>query len=193
MVDMTQLADKPNQIESSRLRHRITVEEFEKAYFAGAFGQARLELIEGVIYDSPPMSDLQIASYVRLNKNLVKTLEEGMVFPRVPITFADDDSQPEPHFLVVKLEHFHDRKIKANEAALVIEVSDSTLEDDRGIKQKLYARNGVREYWIVNLKAKQLEVYRDPQGETFNTKFTLEVGKTCSPVAFPTRDVTWWV
>jgi Uma2 family endonuclease len=190
---MTQLADKPNQVESSRLRHRITVEEFEKAYFAGAFGQARLQLIEGITYDTPPMSNLQISSHVRLTKNLVLTLEESMVFPRVPLTFAEDDSQTEPHLTVVKLEDFHDRKIKASETALVIEVSDSTLEDDRGIKQKLYARNGVREYWIVNVKAKQLEVYRDPQGETFNTKFTLEVGKTCSPVAFPTRDVTWWV
>ena len=190
---MTQLADKPSHNESSRLRHRITVEEFEKAYFAGAFGQARLELIEGVILEMSPMGDTHVAWLFRLNKQLLLTLGEvAEVGSQVPISLGESDSQPEPDFVVVKLEDFQDRKIKANEAALVIEVSDSTLEDDRGIKQKLYARNGLREYWIVNVKAKQLEVYRDPQGETFNTKFTLEVGKTCSPEAFPTRDVTWW-
>jgi Uma2 family endonuclease len=193
-MTMTQLANKPSQNESSRLRHRITVAEFEKAYFAGAFGQVRLELIEGVILEMSPMGDAHVVWLFRLTKQLVMALGEvAEIASQIPIELDENDSQPEPDFVVVKLEDFHDRKIKASETALVIEVSDSTLEDDRGIKQKLYARNGVREYWIVNVKAKQLEVYRDPQGETFNTKFTLEVGKTCSPVAFPTRDVTWWV
>jgi Uma2 family endonuclease len=191
---LTQLVDNPSHNDSSRLRHRITVEEFEKAYFAGAFGQVRLELIEGVILEMSPMGNAHVVWLVRLTKQLVMALGEvAEIASQIPISLEESDSQPEPDFVVVKLEDFHDRKIRASETALVIEVSDSTLEDDRGIKQKLYARNGVREYWIVNLKAKQLEVYRDPQGETFNTKFTLELGKTCSPVAFPTRDVTWWV
>jgi Uma2 family endonuclease len=43
-----------------------------------------------------------------------------------------------------------------------LEVSDSTLRYDRGRKSSLYARAGIRDYWIVNLVDRQVEVYRDP-------------------------------
>jgi Uma2 family endonuclease len=41
-------------------------------------------------------------------------------------------------------------------------VSDSTLERDRTIKQRLYARAGIPVYWIVNLPEQQIEVYTEP-------------------------------
>ena len=48
--------------------------------------------------------------------------------------------------------------------ALVIEVSDSSLADDRGFKKGIYAEAGIAVYWIVNLVDNQVEVYTDPSG-----------------------------
>ncbi len=39
---------------------------------------------------------------------------------------------------------------------LLIEVSDSSLAYDQGIKRDLYARNGVREYWVVEVAVSDL-------------------------------------
>ena len=48
------------------------------------------------------------------------------------------------------------------DAALIVEVSDTTVSYDRRRKGSLYARAGVADYWIINLVRGQLEVYRNP-------------------------------
>jgi Uma2 family endonuclease len=52
-------------------------------------------------------------------------------------------------------------------ALLVIEVADSSLDEDRRVKAPLYAAAGVAEYWIVNLVEGVVEVHRDPRGDRY--------------------------
>src|SRR6266567_8676856 len=55
---------------------------------------------------------------------------------------------------------------------LVVEVLSPGAENerrDREVKVKLYSRHGVKEYWVVNWQAQNLEVYRRT-----NTLLTLE-------------------
>ncbi len=68
---------------------------------------------------------------------------------------------------------------------MVIEVSDSTLAHDRGMKLSQYALLSIREVWIVNLNAGYTEVYRDPQDGEYLTKFTVKKSQGVVPVAFP--------
>jgi Uma2 family endonuclease len=51
-------------------------------------------------------------------------------------------------------------------------MDDSTLHFDRREKLRMYARAGIPEYWMVNVRAKQIEIHRDPQGETYPVVFT---------------------
>jgi Uma2 family endonuclease len=44
--------------------------------------------------------------------------------------------------------------------SLVIEISDSTLDDDRDIKAPIYEKGGVRDYSIVDCQKKELLVFR---------------------------------
>jgi Uma2 family endonuclease len=76
--------------------------------------------------------------------------------------------------------------------ALVIEVADSTLAFDRSEKGSLYARAGIGEYWIVNLKDRALEIYREPLpasdapfGWRYGTMRSLGPGAVVSPLAAP--------
>lgn len=57
---------------------------------------------------------------------------------------------------------YDDRHPLAKEVALLIEVSDSTLDRDRGVKLRSYARAKISQYWIVNIKARQIEVFTSP-------------------------------
>jgi Uma2 family endonuclease len=57
-----------------------------------------------------------------------------------------------------------DRHPSAHDVALVIEVAESSLARDRDWKGAIYARELVRQYWIVNLQDRRLEVYTDPTG-----------------------------
>jgi len=80
------------------------------------------------------------------------------------------------------------------EAALIVEVSDSTLGYDRGDKARLYASAGVEDYWIINLQTPQLEVHRQPimDGRDFGgyrDVRTLRAGQAVAPLARPEAQV----
>lgn len=59
-------------------------------------------------------------------------------------------------------EDYRARQPGPEDVGLVIEVADSTLARDRGIKLRNYARAGIVIYWIVDLVGRQVEVYTVP-------------------------------
>ena len=67
---------------------------------------------------------------------------------------------------------------------LLIEVSDTTLAYDRGVKLPLYAAAGIPEVWIVDLERRRVLVHRQPTGAT-HFDITMVGEGTLSPVAFP--------
>ena len=73
---------------------------------------------------------------------------------------------------------------------LVVEVARTSLTKDRQRKGPLYARQGVADYWIVNLAARMLEVYREPiESATGRWKYEnvrlLKPGAVVGPLAEP--------
>jgi hypothetical protein len=74
----------------------------------------------------------------------------------------DDESEPEPDVAVVPGTWAGYRREPPVAPALVVEVAESSLAFDREDKGSLYARGGVRDYWILNLVDRALEVIHDP-------------------------------
>jgi Uma2 family endonuclease len=74
------------------------------------------------------------------------------------------DGEPEPDLVVARGQRrdFLVRHPGAADVGLLIEVADSTLGRDRGIKLRSYAQASIKCYWIVNLIDRQIEVYTDP-------------------------------
>jgi hypothetical protein len=75
-------------------------------------------------------------------------------------------SVPEPDVAVVPgtlddYEHAH-----PTTALLVVEVSNTSLKQDRLSKSRIYAAASIPEYWIVNLRESVVEVMRDPDPAT---------------------------
>ena len=46
----------------------------------------------------------------------------------------------------------------------MIEVADSSLDDDRKLMSRVYGGAGIPTYWIVNVVEGQIEVYSSPSG-----------------------------
>ncbi|WP_295440623.1 Uma2 family endonuclease [uncultured Thiodictyon sp.] len=101
----------------------------------------------------------------------------------------DNRSEPEPDLCVVPGVPRDYANSHPTQALLVIEVSDSTLEYDRTAKAAAYARNGIPEYWILNVRGRVLEVLTrpGPHGYAFKTVFP-EQGRIRSDV-FPTLTI----
>ena len=192
---MTQLA---NQIPTMPLtllerRYRFTVRDFEHLSKQNLFFGRKVELLDGEIIDMNADGDGHSTWTGSMNEKLVMAFfKKARVIPQQTMRLTEDFNMPVPDFTITPLERYEPRVVRSDEISIAIEISDSTLTDDRTFKQKLYARNGVLEYWILNVQAGQLEVYRDPEGETYKTKFTLSKGQSIVPLEFPDVNLEWW-
>jgi Uma2 family endonuclease len=110
----------------------------------------------------------------RANQRLSETLG-GEVYIQVqapvdlgPLTIAGQGSEPEPDIAVAEgpEARYDDHHPTPEELHLLIEVSASSLPQDRNYKAWLYASAGIRLYWIINLIDRQIEVYSDPDPAT---------------------------
>jgi Uma2 family endonuclease len=108
---------------------------------------------------------------------------------QLPIAL-DDESEPEPDVSVVPGTFRDYHREHPSRPVLVVEVSESSLAFDREYKGSLYARNGVTDFWIINLVDNVLEVYRDPTPEAaapygwrYRALQHLRAGEFTSPLA----------
>ena len=123
------------------------------------------------------------ASMVQKLNQLLMARLQGRFSLRIQSPLAlSDDSEPEPDAAVVPLGDYATEH--PTTAFLIIEVSDSSLRQDRG-KAAVYAGAGIGEYWIVNLGARTVEVYASPEGDRYAEVRTLRAGDTLRPVALP--------
>lgn len=147
----------------ARLR-RFTVDEYRTMIKAGVFGDYEPgELLEGVIlWKFRPMTPRECFPQHAFQKLELNT-PDWHVRINPAVTLAD--SEPEPDAAVVrgKLEDYDKRFPGASEVGLVVEFADASLEFDRRVKQRVYARAGLPVFWIVNVVDTQLEVYTDPE------------------------------
>ena len=76
---------------------------------------------------------------------------------------------------------YSDRHPGPLEVALVVEVSKSSLAEDRKMAE-IYGRAGIPAYWIINLIDRQVEVYSNPGPGGYDTLEVLAPGHVLSVV-----------
>ena len=143
---------------------RCTREQFHQMGEEGLFEGQRVILIEGEILGMPPVGDLH-CGIVTLASEVFRSLFGEGFFVREEKPFdvgRATDPQPDIAVIAGTIRDFLYRGL--TEAALVVEVSDSTLAYDRRHKASLYASAGVADYWIINIDQQpaQIEVHRQP-------------------------------
>lgn len=137
---------------------------------AGLFGgNDRVELVEGEIIDMAPIGSRHAACVDRLNRLLVSRLGEGAIVRVQSPVRLDDLSEPQPDVavLVVRSDFYAGAHPGPADVLVVVEVADTTVGWDRGVKIPLYARAGVAEVWLVDLAAETVEVSRRPGSDGY--------------------------
>ena len=143
---------------------RLSIEQYHAMIQSGILtDDDSVELLEGWLVFKMPKNPPH-----RATTRLVRTALENILPPgwyvdsQEPITLSN--SEPEPDIVVVRgdTRQYLDRHPGAEDIGIVIEVSDTTLQRDRTVKKRIYARAGIAIYWIVTLVEEQVEVYSQP-------------------------------
>jgi len=130
---------------------------------AGVFDEdERVELLEGMLVSASPQNADDALVVERLtNPRFVRLPGDFVIRCQLPLVLSEAD-EPEPDVAVIQSGTPRSRQQHPTTARLLFEVARDSLRRDREVKAPLYARAGIPEYVIVNLKDDCLEVHRDP-------------------------------
>ena len=170
---------------------RWTKEQYHRMGDAGLFQDKRVELIEGEIIEMAPMNAPHWTAVGLVGDALRHVFSSGyVVADQLPVSLINE-SEPEPDAAVIRGNWRDFKEALPSSAALVVEVSDTTLAYDQGDKMRLYARAAIPEYWIVDLNARQLIVHRQPDAtnERFNFVQILNESDNIAPLEAPQSNI----
>jgi Uma2 family endonuclease len=165
--------------------YKWTLDRYHQVVEAGIFDDEPVELLNGEIVEMSPegvphsSSSDEAAEYLR-----IKLRDRAKVREAKPITLPNQ-SEPEPDIAIVRLpvETYRSHHPYLEDIFWLIEYSDSSLTKDLEIKSKIYAAANILEYWVVNLRTRELVVFRDPVEGEYRSQVTLTSG-TIVPLAF---------
>jgi Uma2 family endonuclease len=156
----------PARLSNRLQKAKLTVDDFLLLYEHGAFDSyAKVELIEGEIYfvnaanARHGYAQMEIGAELRFSlKYLGSDLRSfAAIAIRMPA------SVPEPD-IVVALPVEGRAMMQLSHVALAVEISDSTLKFDLTRKLALYAREGIPEYWVADIKGRKVHQFWAPDG-----------------------------
>lgn len=175
-------------MEAAVRRHRFTTDEYHAMAQHGILAaDARVELVDGQIVEKMTLGNRHMAVVARLTRLLIKQFD-GVAHVRVQGSIhLSMFSEPEPDVLLLRrrLDDYAHSAALAEDIHALIEVSDTSLEFDRGKKLLVYAQQRVADYWIVNLIDDRIEIYREPHDLGYGSTETFARGDTAAFLAFP--------
>ena len=167
----------------------VTVEEFYRMADEGAFApDARMELLDGEIIEMLPIGPFHASSTRRLTKYFSRLGGDRWLVDTQNPVLLNNHSLPQPDFTLLRSVEgeYQTEHPGPGDVILLVEVSDSSLRFDQGRKLVAYAQAGIKEYWIVNLVKRWVEVYREPLSDGTYRSVTRKQGDDLvAPEVFP--------
>ncbi|TVR60400.1 MAG: Uma2 family endonuclease [Gemmatimonadales bacterium] len=171
---------------------RFTVHEYYRMAEAGILAPGeRVELIEGEIVQMAAIGSRHAGCVNRLTRLLMEASgNRAVVAIQNPVRLSQI-SEPEPDVAILRPrpDQYADAHPGPGEVLLIIEVADTTLDLDRGVKALLYAGAGIAEYWLVDLPGERVEVRREPGEEGYGEVTTHQRGEVLRPLGLPGAEV----
>ena len=159
-------------IPSVNFKGKWSLDRYHHAIETGEITDWNVELLDGELSEMSPEGPLhsgKIGSVGRYLQTIIPISQAWLRFGN-PVTLSN--SEPEPDIAIVRPDpdEYWNRHPGLDDILLIIEFSDSSLSKDKdpqGIKYTTYAKEGVPDYWIVDLKNQLLQVNRQPQGAQY--------------------------
>ncbi len=173
--------------------HLFTADEYNRLTESGVFTTAdQVELLDGLLVNKLAHDKYHAAALDLLEQILLTLLPNPWTFRTQRPIAMSGKSVAEPDLVIVKgpKRRFFQGHPRSNEVAIVVEVSESTLEQDHGIKHDMYAHDNIPEDWILNLVAKRVEVCTMPlAGENSTYQQIAHYGRGIKKVSGPFNSV----
>jgi len=169
------------------VRLRFSVDEYYKMIELGMLQDyEKAEIIEGEMIKQMTIGDRHAYVVDVLNRFFSRNLvDEVLVRVQNPLRLTDFD-EPQPDIVLADLTKYDGKRHpRANEAILVVEVSDSTRKYDRDTKIPLYAAAEIPEVWIVNLINNIIEVHQKPSNGIYQLAKIYSPGEVLQSDALP--------
>lgn len=169
----------PVRILAAPERAKLRVEDFVLLAENGAFDAYRKsELIDGDIY----VMNAQWSRHARVKSRLVVALANKLAelgseleaLTEVSVRLSDN-SMPEPDIVLTSWRGAG--AVPVETVALIVEVSDTTLDVDLGRKEELYAAAGVPEYWVIDLNENRALMHEHPEADGYGGCLDVELGE----------------
>lgn len=151
----------------------------------------RLELLDGYLYETMSKGPKHNAGVMRASQLLIhKFGQRAMVGTQNSIALHEY-SEPEPDITVLRprADYYANSLAEPRDVLFMIEVSDSTLRYDRDLKIPLYAAADVAEVWLVDVAARTVTIYREPEGNRYKSETIYRAGDTIPLSAFPGESI----
>jgi Uma2 family endonuclease len=143
-----------------------TVTEFHKLIDLGILTEDdKVDLLEGLLVlqerRSLPHEYTRHAVFDALAELLPG---DWTVRNRGGITLTESELVPDVAVVRGDVRSYTTRHPGPADFGILIEIADTTIAVDRTTRHRVYARDGIPVYWIVNLVDRQVEVYQQPTG-----------------------------
>jgi Uma2 family endonuclease len=169
--------------------YKWSVEDYHQIIESGILERKSVELLEGEIIAVSPEKPIHSSRIDTVANYLRDVLQKkAKVREAHPITL--DNSEPEPDIALVRFDNnnYSDRHPDPQDIYWLVEVSNQTLTKDLEEKSVIYARNGIPEYWVIDLVNNKLWILTQPQANGYLNQREITTGNI-QPLAFPEIDI----
>jgi len=168
-------------------KKRWTRTECEALSSSGLLNYQNYELVEGELISTMGKNWPHSISLSLMRFWLDSVFGGLRVLPEVSIDVAPEDNptnEPQPDLIVLKQDvREYPSKPAISEIVLLVEVSDTSFYFDRTAKATLYARAGIRDYWVVDVNGRRILVHRDIQNGRYTSVVAYSIDESVAPLA----------
>lgn len=167
-------------------RRYFNVAEYYRMMEAGILLESdRVELLAGEVVQMSPMGSRHAACVDRINKRF-NQWQDVIVRVQNPIRL-DDLSEPQPDITLVRMraDYYAQGHPTPSDVRLVVEVAEASMEFDCVVKQPLYAKARIAEFWLVNLPGERVEIFSDPSNGRYQKSMEWKRGETVTSQTIP--------
>lgn len=148
----------------------------------------RTELIDARIMTMAPIGSEHADWVDRLTRFFVKTVPEDITVRTQNPVHLDEYNEPQPDIALLRPreQSYREAHPRAEDVLLIIEVADTSLNYDRQVKVPLYARYGIVEVWLLDIRGNRLEIYQEPHEESYRIMLKPRRNERITPMKLAT-------
>ena len=175
----------PTQAAEGLPRWRWTVAELERVVAIGLFSDYdKFELLGGEMVPMLPEGRRHLELRAEIALRMSRLSSPGLMVVSELQFNLNRDTFVKPDVLVHRYE-IKTYDLRPVDALLLIEIADTSLTYDVKTKLRLYAENGVPEYWIIHAGRLMTTIYREPSGSDYKFVREFQMSEMLTPSLVP--------